>query len=116
MWSEGLAVRVTLEEKPLVELIPVVLTATGMRMMHGEEADLVHREIAERSKKLESDEWLEGWREFCERMRPGYEKAIAGFHNLEEQDVQLFAHYLDCEAHTDVWRELYKTWHGQKGQ
>ena len=21
-----------------------------------------------------------------------------------------FAHYLDCEAHTDVWRELFKTW------
>jgi hypothetical protein len=23
---------------------------------------------------------------------------------------QMFAHYLDCEAHTDVWRELYKTY------
>lgn len=21
-----------------------------------------------------------------------------------------FGHYLDCEAHTDVWRELFKTW------
>ena len=26
-----------------------------------------------------------------------------------ETGNNLFAHYLDCEAHTDVWRELYKT-------
>ena len=25
-------------------------------------------------------------------------------------EYQQFAHYLDCEAHTDVWRELYKTY------
>jgi hypothetical protein len=24
--------------------------------------------------------------------------------------MQLFCHYLDCEAHTDVWRELFYTW------
>jgi len=24
-----------------------------------------------------------------------------------------FAHYLDCEAHTDVYRELFKTWHAR---
>ena len=101
---------------PVVELIPVVLTSTGIRMMHGEEADLVYSEIAERSKKLESDEWLEGWREFCERMRPGYEAAVANFHKMEEQTTHHFAHYLDCEAHTDVWRELYKTWHAQKAK
>ena len=23
---------------------------------------------------------------------------------------ELFAHFLDCEAHTDVWRELFKTY------
>ena len=27
-----------------------------------------------------------------------------------EEDTHWFAHYLDCEAHTDVWRELYPTW------
>ena len=116
MWSEGLAVRVTLEDKPVVEFIPTVLTSTGIRLMHGEEADLVYSEIAERSKMLESDEWLEGWREFCERMRPGYEAAIANFHKMDEHSIHHFAHYLDCEAHTDVWRELYKTWHAQKAK
>ena len=25
-------------------------------------------------------------------------------------DLNHFAHYLDCEAHTDVWRELFPTW------
>ena len=27
-----------------------------------------------------------------------------------EKGIKKFAHYLDCEAHTDVWRELYPTW------
>ena len=30
-------------------------------------------------------------------------------HN-RENNPGLFAHYLDCEAHMDVWRELFPTW------
>jgi signal recognition particle GTPase len=30
--------------------------------------------------------------------------------NVTEREKHHFAHYLDCEAHTDVWRELYPTW------
>lgn len=26
-----------------------------------------------------------------------------------EQQNKAFGHYLDCEAHTDVWRELFQT-------
>ena len=28
----------------------------------------------------------------------------------DPEKVELFSHFLDCEAHTDVWRELFKTW------
>ena len=28
--------------------------------------------------------------------------------------LEHFAHYLDCEAHTDVYRELFKTWHASQ--
>ena len=27
-----------------------------------------------------------------------------------ERQNHVFAHYLDCESHTDVWRELCPTW------
>ena len=27
-----------------------------------------------------------------------------------EIENKMFGHYLDCEAHTDVWRELFPTW------
>ena len=26
------------------------------------------------------------------------------------ENPKKFGHYLDCEAHTDVWRELFKTY------
>jgi pimeloyl-ACP methyl ester carboxylesterase len=35
--------------------------------------------------------------------------AKAALPTAEERDNARFAHYLDCEAHTDVWRELFKT-------
>ncbi len=45
-------------------------------------------------------------------------RAMAGDFNkakrysLEDgaDEYQMFAHYLDCEAHADVWRELFKTY------
>ena len=61
---------------------------------------------------LEEYKWLGGWRAFCESVRENYENAIRG-QELPETTKwkrEHFAHYLDCEAHTDVWRELYKTW------
>ena len=30
--------------------------------------------------------------------------------NATEWDNSFFAHYLDCEAHSDVWRELFPTY------
>ena len=39
---------------------------------------------------------------------------VLNFANEADEDGEtgnnLFAHYLDCEAHTDVWRELFPTW------
>jgi len=115
MWNEGLAVRVTLEEDAKLELIPVKRSDIGIRLMNEEEKEAVLHDVEARSRMLDTDEWLDGWHEFCESKREVYEKAVAGFHTGEERDVRLFAHYLDCEAHTDVWRELYQTWHRQKG-
>ena len=36
-------------------------------------------------------------------MRETYEEVI-------RNGGDKFGHYLDCEAHTDVWRELYPTY------
>jgi len=115
MWAEGLAVRVTLDDAVSIEYIPVIEEENHIRLMNGAEKTAVLADFEKRSHDLETEAWLDGWREFCAEMKPRYESAVAGFHTGEERDVHLFAHYLDCEAHTDVWRELYKTWHRAKG-
>ena len=30
--------------------------------------------------------------------------------HLRERDKARFAHFLNCKAHTDVWRELFPTY------
>ena len=61
---------------------------------------------------------LDGRKEFCRSMAGTYKNAMAGKTGDRDHytpddnpdEYQLFAHYLDCEAHTDVWRELFKTY------
>lgn len=113
-WNEGLAVRVDLADIPKVELIPVVVTETGIDLASEAHAKSIFEGIAARNPDLHNGKWLEHWREFCLSMLETYQKSIAGFATGEEMDVALFAHYLDCEAHTDVWRELYPTFHKAK--
>jgi hypothetical protein len=54
--------------------------------------------------------WRDGWHAFCVHPdREYYHDKIINACDTEERKHG-FAHYLDCEAHTDVWRELYPTW------
>ena len=113
-WTEGLAVRVDLTEKPSIQLIPVVTTETGMDLASEEVASQILDELAARNVALADGTWLDRWHEFCLSKQEVYENAVAGFAKGGELDIELFAHYLDCEAHTDVWRELYPTFHKAK--
>jgi hypothetical protein len=63
------------------------------------------RAFHERNLTLENGQWKERWHAFCETVTAGYTRNA----NRAEYP-ELFAHYLDCEAHTDVWRELFPTW------
>lgn len=112
MWNQGMAVQVELTDEVKISYIPVIANKTGIRLATDAEKEEILQAYEDRSKELLNGKWLDGWHEFCESKRPVYEAAIAGFHTGEYQAVQLFGHYLDCEAHTDVWRELYKTVHG----
>ena len=112
-WNEGLAVRVTIEDSMKVEYIPVVMDkeAGTLSLAKGERKEKMLADFAFRGEELKDDRWMEGWHAFCLSMKENYDKAVASFHTGTEHDTQWFAHYLDCEAHTDVWRELNQTWH-----
>ena len=83
-----------------------------VRLATGEDGDAIMKAFYERNEDLKTGKWMEGWHAFCESM-PGYKSAIVNAYKPDSSDRQneVFAHYLDCEAHTDVWRELFKTWH-----
>ncbi len=115
-WKHGLLLELNEESGRLVPTFhPLHVTQTGVTLDEGalREAELL--ELTRRSQLLADDEaWMREWHSFCESLRGQYREAAAcAFRdNPGEHPAEVFPHYLDCEAHTDVWRELYPTWHG----
>ncbi len=118
-WLNGLLLELVLEDGK-AELIwhPIVITETGITLAEGEAKETILKGFADRSETLQDGRWLEGWHAFCEENRDYYTRGITGdlkekFGDMSpERLAQFFPHFLDCEAHTDVWRELFPTWHG----
>ena len=67
----------------------------------------------ERSESIIDGSWINGWREFCQSMSDLYRGAVgaAGRNESTEAEDLKFAHYLDCEAHLDILKELFRTYH-----
>lgn len=110
-WNGCLAVRYdTVSGK--IEFVPIgVGDDGGIHIARGEEAKALLDGFYARNEQLANGEWRRGWHEFCERMADRYTRVVARAF-APDQDPKysrVFGHYLDCEAHTDVWRELFPT-------
>ncbi len=105
-WNEGLIVEATFDDKCSVNLIPVKVDGTGIRLMNGEEKEKTLNDIKERSKSLIDGSYVKYFAEFCQTL-PSY-RFVDECITVEHKER--FAHYLDCEAHYDVWKELYQTY------
>jgi len=94
-----------------IAFTPIVNTDVGITLAKGAQKEALMAGFAARSASLADGTWKDGWHAFCEKMAPGYIKNANSAASLpdEQRGDTAFAHYLDCEAHTDVWRELYKT-------
>lgn len=103
-WNSGLIVRLNITDRIDLEFIPIVTNGAGIELAKGDERDRILEELELRSRKLESGEWRKEWHDFCETIREYYSTPI----NPEKAD--LFSHFLDCEAHSDVLRELFPSW------
>lgn len=81
-------------------------------LAEGEDKDRLYAEFAARSASLADGSWRDGWHAFCQSKKASYEEVIrrACVEGEEEDRNAVFGHYLDCEAHTDVWRELFPTY------
>lgn len=117
-WNNGLMAQFDFDEENggfKFELIPVVGGEGGIRLANAEEKEQILSAMAKRDQSVVDGTWIEGWREFCRSVQPNYEASVYNCKDDPEQPrlKEHFAHYLDCEAHTDVYRELFKTWHAR---
>ena len=110
-WNGSLAVNYDTKTN-IVEFTPLVNTENGIVLAKGADKDRIMGEVKKRNEELGNGNWKSGWHDFCETVKEDYIKVIKNaFNNTSDaQENDLFGHYLDCEAHTDVWRELLPTY------
>ena len=84
----------------------------GIQLANETESQQILDAFAARNKQLADGTWNDGWRQFCEDYREQYTKiAVQAFDpEFGERAIERFRHYIDCEAHLDVWKEIFKTW------
>lgn len=104
-WYTSLLVELSIENELKMNFIPIVTKENCIEIADRNIGNEIMSAFYHRNMELQNGKWKEGWHEFCEKVAAGYER---GANRPEHPD--LFAHYLDCEAHTDVWRELFPTW------
>jgi len=95
-----------------IEFIPTKIVGNGTQLLKGEEKQKVMEEFSSRNEEMLNGKWKEGWHKFCEENREHYTNAILKFANPKatQTEKDYFGHLLDCEAHTDVWREIFPTY------
>lgn len=97
-WNTGVAVKYDTKTHS-IEFVPYKTTDNGITL------DDNIGDFETRNTELQNGKWRDGWHAFCESKKEVYLKAI---YEAAEKPKK-FGHYLDCEAHTDVWRELFPT-------
>lgn len=116
-WKSGLIASITVTDKMELELIPTVALENGIVLAEGDEKKAILDAFAKQSEALKTDAWLDGWREFCLENTEKYLDVIKKAYSdgCSERDIEMFAHYLRCEAHHDVWDEICKlSWETRK--
>lgn len=113
-WKNGMLLQMDWDgsAKPAYTFHPVSVLEHGITLATGEEKQSLLDAFYARTEVLMDDaRWMAEWNAFCESVRPTYRRGIASaFKDDEDEPAQIFPHFLDCEAHTDVWRQLYPTW------
>ena len=111
LWNTSLVVILDITDKISVEFIPIVSSDTGIDLAEGDKKEEILKAFNERNEELINGKWLDGWKAFCETQKEAYFYMATRHPEGSEMRRQMLAHHLDCEAHTDVWREILQTWH-----
>ena len=113
-WEDAMLVGVDFSKTSAkVVFYPIVMKKHGVELAKGERNKEILLGFNKRIGEMKNGGWLTGWREFCFDSRRDYYVTKTGstFTSDGEHEKEIFPHYLDCEAHTDVLRERFATWH-----
>lgn len=110
-WYSLLAVKYDTQTHE-IEFIPIVNTQNGITLAKEAEKEAIIAGFEKRNGELANGTWKKGWHEFCLRVKKQYTDVVKNACNdtSSETENHKFAHYLDCEAHSDIWRELFPTY------
>jgi hypothetical protein len=105
----------TVSDKIDIDFYPFEAQGNAITLAKGDRYAQIMDGFHARSAELKSGEWRNGWRAFVKENQTRYVNAIFNPGKAESETqknafLQTFAHLLDCEAHTDMWRELFPTW------
>lgn len=110
-WNEGLVACLEITKQGIaLSFEPVIAENGGIRMANASEKCEILQAMEQRNQTIQNGTWKEHWHDFCVSQAEKYLKAAGFLGRYTPDEYQRFAHYLDCEAHTDVWRELFPTW------
>ena len=109
-WQSGLIVQAEIGKEFEIEFVPVQAVQNGIQLANEKEAEKIMQAFEKQSMDLQTDAWEQGWKEFCEENRTNYMGIIGNAYteNATAGHNEMFAHYLYCESHRDVWEELCK--------
>lgn len=115
-WKTSLMVGVDVTKDSVkLSYHPIYQKEDGMELATGDKAKEIMDGFYARNEELKNGEWKKGWLAFVEEIKSMYTYMLSPQYAIdfknEEQGKQVFAHFIDCEAHLDVVKELYRSWH-----
>ena len=110
-WFTGFAVEYDTKTHE-INFVPIRVLSDGISLASGEDKKDIMKSFEKRNEELASGEWRRGWEEFCQSVKEIYLPNIAkvATPGSTERENAALGHYIDCEAHQDDLRELFKTW------
>lgn len=110
-WDTSIAVKYDTKTNK-IEFIPIIVKEAGISLAKDKDKEEILTRFEKLCLAMKDGSWKDGWHEFALSKAEIYEKVLKYAYTEGEEgelNTKIFGHYLDCEAHTDVWRELNKT-------
>ena len=115
-WYTSLLTELNVTKDKLdIKFYPVFMQGAQIFLAKDDKYEEIMRSFEKRNLQIKNGEWKKGWTDFCESIRKNYvydysQNVNSIMPTPEEARHHTFSHFLDCEAHTDVLRELFVTW------